>query len=139
MGVQSPSKTKDQNMKTVCISLLMAGTAFAQTVQQTGPWVRVPNDYNPNQPPAYQTQQRNPFDVGIQGGAQADILPLIKWGVGAVIIMLILSTTLSLGKKLWPRMMDLPVIEEARSLGEMSTLAKFAFEAFDKFQELNNN
>ena len=79
------------------------------------------------------------FSVGIQGGAQADVLPLVKWGLGAVILMLIVSTILSLGKKLWPRMADLPVIEEARSLGEMSTLAKFAFEAFDKFQELNNN
>ena len=49
-------------MKTVCITILMAGTAMAQTVQQAGPWVRVPNDYNPIQQQAYQTQQRNPFE-----------------------------------------------------------------------------
>ena len=66
-------------------------------------------------------------------------MPFIKWGVGAVIIMLVISTIISFSKKFLPSLARASIVEEARSLGDMSTIAKFAFEAFDKFQELNNN
>merc|ERR1711982_148612 len=132
------SKNKRLKMRSMSVSLLLAGTALSQEVQQTGPWVRVPNNYNPSiQPYPTPTQQRNPFEIGIQGGAEVDTLPFIKWGLGAVIIMLVISTSISM--KFLPSLARASIVEEARSLGDMSTIAKFAFEAFDKFQELNNN
>ena len=77
------------------------------------------------------------FRLGINAGIGVDTLPIIKWGVGAVIIMLVVSTVLSLGKKIWPRISELMVTEEGRSLEQMSSLAQYAFEAIEKYQALN--
>ena len=55
-----------------------------------------------------------------------------------MIIMLVVSVLLSISSKFFPDIARLTVTEEARSLEEMSSLAKFAFEAFEKFQAMNN-
>ena len=48
--------------------------------------------------------------------------------------MLIVSTVLSLSKKVWPRISELMVTEEGRSLEQMSSLAQYAFDAFKKVE-----
>ena len=65
--------------------------------------------------------------------------PLLRWGLGAVVIMLVISTALSLAQKLVPRMgalvtMDMP---EGRSL-DVSSLAQYVFQALERYQALNN-
>ena len=53
--------------------------------------------------------------------------------------MLIVSTAISVGTKVWPRISDMiNVAEEARSMEHMSSLAQYAFEAFEKYQALND-
>ena len=70
--------------------------------------------------------------VGLSG------TPVLRWGLGAIIIMLIVSTTISLGQKLWPKAQEL--IDNAQGEGrslDMSSLAQYAYEAFEKYQALN--
>ena len=53
--------------------------------------------------------------------------------------MLIVSTALSIGLKLYPNIMEIVASSaEGRSLDEMSSLAQYAFEAFEKYQSLND-
>ena len=53
--------------------------------------------------------------------------------------MLIISTAFSLGQKLYPNIAELVASNaEGRSLEEMSSLAQYAFEAFEKYQTLND-
>ena len=57
-----------------------------------------------------------------------------------IIIMLIVSTAISVGQKLWPSIKDLINSNaEGRSLDDvsMTSLAQYAFEAFEKYQALN--
>jgi len=148
--VKAARQTIAVKMRTVCAALVMAASACAENMVQqqqqyypaqrsdivdAGDWVSVPTNYNPAQPHT----ARNPFELGIHQGAGVDTLPIIKWGVGAVLIMLIVSTVLSLGKKVWPRMSELMVTEKGRSLEQVSSLAQYAFEAFEKYQALNEN
>ena len=63
----------------------------------------------------------------------------MRFGLGAIIIMLIVSTALSIGLKLYPNIMEIVASSaEGRSLDEMSSLAKYAYEAFEKYQSLND-
>jgi len=55
--------------------------------------------------------------------------------------MLIVSTALSIGKKFWPvlsRFIPEEELDAGRSLEQMSSLAQYAFEAFEKYQALND-
>ena len=62
----------------------------------------------------------------------------MRFGLGAIIIMLIVSTALSIGLKLYPNIMEIVASSaEGRSLDEMSSLAQYAFEAFEKYSTLN--
>ena len=62
----------------------------------------------------------------------------MRFGLGAIIIMLIVSTALSIGIKLYPNIVEFVTTNaEGRSLDEMSSLAQYAFEAFEKYQSLN--
>ena len=75
-------------------------------------------------------------DTGLGLGAT----PFLRWGLGAVILMLIVSTVFSLGKKLLPTILDnLPREAGGRSLEDLSSLAQHAFDAFEKYQLLNEN
>ena len=54
--------------------------------------------------------------------------------------MLIVSTAISIGQKVWPNIKDIINSNaEGRSLDDMSmtSLAQYAFEAFEKYQALN--
>ena len=52
---------------------------------------------------------------------------------------MIVSTALSIGHKLWPSIAEFMATNaEGRSLDEMSSLAQYAFEAFEKYQTLND-
>ena len=55
--------------------------------------------------------------------------------------MLIVSTVISLGQKILPTILDnLPPREDGgRSLEDLSSLAQHAFDAFEKYQRLNEN
>ena len=78
-------------------------------------------------------------DTGLGLGAT----PFLRWGLGAVILMLIASTVFSLGHKLLPAILDnLPREAGGRSLEsleDLSSLAQHAFDAFEKYQLLNEN
>ena len=65
--------------------------------------------------------------------------PLLRWGLGAVVIMLVISTALSLAQKLVPRMGELVTMDmpEGRSL-DVSSLAQYVFQALERYQALNN-
>ena len=70
--------------------------------------------------------------------------PLLRWGLGAIIIMLIVSTALSIGQKLFPSIIGFvnglkEESAEGRSLSDidMSTMAQFAFQAFEKYATMN--
>ena len=65
--------------------------------------------------------------------------PLLRWGLGAVVIMLVISTALSLAQKLVPRMGDLVTMDmpEGRSL-DVSSLAQYVFQALERYQALNS-
>ena len=81
------------------------------------------------------------FRVAVQGGFGLDTAPILRWGLGAIIIMLIVSTAISLGKKFLPLISKLIPEEEldtARSLEQMTSLAQYAYEAFEKYQALNS-
>merc|ERR1712204_164611 len=143
-------KTKDI-MKTICATILLAGSVLGQNVagpqyqykdQRTeqwsepdivssGEWVTVGDSSDPfgaaQQPPA-----RNPFGL--------DIKPILRYGLGAVILMLIVSTAISVGQKFWPlisKLIPATEMDSARSLEQMSSLAQYAFGAFEKYQALN--
>ena len=64
--------------------------------------------------------------------------PLLRWGLGAVVIMLVISTALSLAQKLVPRMGELVTMDmpEGRSL-DVSSLAQYVFQALERYQALN--
>merc|ERR1712086_320443 len=138
--VKAARQTIAVKMRTVCAALVMAASTWAENMVQqqqqyypaqrsdivdAGEWVSVPTNYNPAQPHT----ARNPFELGIHQGAGVDTLPII----------IIVSTVLSLGKKVWPRMSELMVTEKGRSLEQVSSLAQYAFEAFEKYQALNEN
>jgi len=98
-------------------------------------WANVPDQWGYAQP----SPARNPWEFGFNGGLGIDTQPIIKWGLGAVLIMLIVSTAISVGTKVWPRISDMiNVAEEARSLEQVSSLAQYAFQAFEKYQALND-
>ena len=62
----------------------------------------------------------------------------LRFGLGAIIIMLIVSTILSIGQKLYPSIAEFMATNaQGRSLEEVSSLAQYAFEAFEKYQSLN--
>ena len=62
----------------------------------------------------------------------------MRFGLGAIIIMLIVSTALSIGIKLYPNIVEfVNTNAQGRSLDEMSSLAQYAFEAFEKYSTLN--
>jgi len=146
-------------MKTICATILLAGSVLGQNVagpqyqyqdQRTeqwsepdivssGEWVTVGDSSDPfgaaQQPPA-----RNPFGLDIQGGLGLDTKPILRYGLGAVILMLIVSTAISVGQKFWPlisKLIPATEMDSARSLEQMSSLAQYAFEAFEKYQALN--
>jgi len=146
-------------MKTICATILLAGSVLGQNVagpqyqyqdQRTeqwsepdivssGEWVTVGDSSDPfgaaQQPPA-----RNPFGLDIQAGLGLDTKPILRYGLGAVILMLIVSTAISVGQKFWPlisKLIPATEMDSARSLEQMSSLAQYAFEAFEKYQALN--
>jgi len=145
-------------MRTCWAVVLLLAPIFGQTVNQPnyeyqdqqwgegevvekGPWVVVGDTNNPwgaQQPPP---QRNNPFGIGINAGLGFDTRPLLTYGLGAVILMLIVSTALSIGKKFWPvlsRFIPEEELDAGRSLEQMSSLAQYAFEAFEKYQALND-
>ena len=65
---------------------------------------------------------------------------ILTWGLGAVILMLIISNGLSISKKILPvlsRFIPEEDLDAGRSLEQVSSLAQHAFEAFEKYQALN--
>ena len=80
------------------------------------------------------------FCSEVNAGLGLDSNSLLRWGLGAIIIMLIVSTAISIGQKVWPNIKDIINSNaEGRSLDDMSmtSLAQYAFEAFEKYQALN--
>ena len=72
------------------------------------------------------------------------VRPLLRWGLGSIIIMLIISTALSLGQKLLPNIVHgLVALQQNAATGrsldtlDMSSLAQYAFEAFEKYATMN--
>ena len=64
----------------------------------------------------------------------------LRFGLGAIIIMLIVSTALSIGLKLYPNIMEFVATNaQGRSLDEMSSLAQYVYEAFEKYSTLNES
>ena len=64
---------------------------------------------------------------------------MLRWGLGAVVIMLIVSTVVSIAQKVWPKVKELGMMaEQARSLDQVTSLAQTAWEAFEKYQALND-
>jgi len=151
-------------MKIFCAAVLMAASAFAENIAPQYPENIAPRvsqqfvQYQHQQPQYHYAEQRqdvinagpwrvvpqnqppppvNP--IGFRAGFGLDAYPALKWGLAAVLIMLIVSTVLSVGKKIWPKISDMiNVAEEARSMEHMSSLAQYAFEAFEKYQALND-
>ena len=73
-------------------------------------------------------------------GLGLEATPFLRWGLGAVILMLIATTVFSLGQKLLPTILDnLPREAGGRSIEDLSSLAQHAFDAFEKYQLLNEN
>ena len=110
-------------------------------IVSAGQWVTVGDNSDPWGPAQQASPARNPFGVDINAGFGLDTKPILKWGLGAVLLMLIVSTALSVGKKVWPMISKMipaaGAMGGARSLEEMSSLAQTAFEAFEKYQALN--
>ena len=78
-------------------------------------------------------------DCSTESAVGFDASSALRFGLGAIIIMLIISTAFSLGQKLYPNIAELVASNaEGRSLEEMSSLAQYAFEAFEKYQTLND-
>ena len=80
------------------------------------------------------------FSASAQAGLGFEANSALRFGLGAIIIMLIVSTAISVGQKLWPSIKDLiDSNAEGRSLDDvsMTSLAQYAFEAFEKYQALN--
>ena len=79
----------------------------------------------------------------IDGGLGLSASPVLRWGLGAIIIMLIVSTAISLGKNLLPTILEAVNggAAEGRSLAlnDFSSLAQHAFDAIEKYQLLNEN
>merc|ERR1712129_596533 len=130
---QQTNRNNKGKMKTFCAAVVMAASAFAeniapqvnqQFVQQhqeqqyntgadqrqdgnvvsAGEWINVGgNQWAYAQP----SPARNPWEFGFNGGLGIDTQPIIKWGLGAVLIMLIVSTAISVGTKVWPRISDM--------------------------------
>jgi len=98
-----------------------------------GPWVTVP------QAP-YQPHGRDPYGIGVSAGLGFDTQSLVTWGLGAVILLLIISTAIQLVGRLLPSFKSL--VEEAgsgRSMETVSSLAQFALEAMQKYEEMNED
>ena len=60
----------------------------------TGPWVTVPAGYQPD--------NRDPFGLSVSGGLGFDTQSLVTWGLGAVIMLLLVSTVVQLIQRLLP-------------------------------------
>ena len=79
------------------------------------------------------------FSAAAEAGLGFEANSALRFGLGAIIIMLIVSTALSIGHKLYPSIAEFMATNaEGRSLDEMSSLAQYAFEAFEKYQTLND-
>ena len=78
------------------------------------------------------------FSASAQAGLGFEANSALRFGLGAIIIMLIVSTILSIGQKLYPSIAEFMATNaQGRSLEEVSSLAQYAFEAFEKYQSLN--
>lgn len=80
----------------------------------------------------------------VDSGLGLAVRPLLRWGLGSIIIMLIISTALSLGQKLLPNIVHgLMALQQNAATGrsldnlDMTSLAQYAFEAFEKYATMN--
>merc|ERR1711963_132930 len=114
------------------------------TVVSSGPWVTVPNGYQPDN--NYRANNpfggNSPFGIGASAGFGIDTQSVITWGLGAVIVMLLISTGVQIVSKVLGlnvrSILDEVTAAEGRSLETVSNIAQFAFEALEKYEQLNS-